>query len=275
MSSKLLAISDLHVGYEQNLQALSEVAARPDDYLILGGDICEKPEHLKAVFDLLNPRFKKLFWVPGNHELWTVDEQFKGEDKYNQMIGVCRSAGVISPEDPFLTVRLQNRDYVIAPLFVLYDYSFRPAEVSLEGALGWAAESGIQCADEVYIHPSPHASLKAWCEARVQLSLERLRAIQPDASIVLVNHFPLREDLIHLPFIPRFRIWCGTKMTETWHKDFPVTVAVSGHLHYRRTDWRDGVRFEEVSLGYPRQWQRHRGVDGYIRQILPYEGESE
>jgi hypothetical protein len=36
----------------------------------------------------------------------------------------------------------------------------------------------------------------------------------------------------------------------------------------RRTDWRDGTRFEEVSLGYPGQWDRARGVAGYFREIL-------
>ena len=46
-------------------------------------------------------------------------------------------------------------------------------------------------------------------------------------------------------------------------------VVVAGHLHVRTTDWIDGVRFEEVSLGYPRHWRRQRGIDGYLREILP------
>ena len=36
----------------------------------------------------------------------------------------------------------------------------------------------------------------------------------------------------------------------------------------RRTDWRDGTRFEEVSLGYPRQWDPAKGVADYLREIL-------
>ncbi len=50
---------------------------------------------------------------------------------------------------------------------------------------------------------------------------------------------------------------------------FPVKVVVSGHLHIRGTSWRDGVRFEEVSLGYPRQWRAERGIGTYFREILP------
>jgi len=37
----------------------------------------------------------------------------------------------------------------------------------------------------------------------------------------------------------------------------------------RATDYRDGVRFEEVSLGYPRNWKQANGIQHYLYQILP------
>jgi hypothetical protein len=78
----------------------------------------------------------------------------------------------------------------------------------------------------------------------------------------------LREDLAKLPRIPRFSIWCGTRRTEDWHLRFNATVVVSGHLHIRSTSHRDGVRFEEVSLGYPRQWSDLITPDHCVREIL-------
>ena len=30
----------------------------------------------------------------------------------------------------------------------------------------------------------------------------------------------------------------------------------------------DGVKFEEVSLGYPKQWNQSRGIEHYLRRIL-------
>ncbi|MGE3188578.1 MAG: metallophosphoesterase, partial [Vicinamibacterales bacterium] len=95
-----------------------------------------------------------------------------------------------------------------------------------------------------------------------------LAAVDPSARVVLVNHFPLRRDLAVLPRIPRFSLWCGTRATEDWHRRFPLSVVVSGHLHMRSTRMLDGVRFEEVSLGYPRQWQAARGLKPYLREIL-------
>jgi len=74
---------------------------------------------------------------------------------------------------------------------------------------------------------------------------------------------------VHLPRIPRFAIWCGTRATEDWHIRYRARVVVSGHLHFRTTDWRDGVRFEEVSLGYPRHWRSQRSMEDYLRPVLP------
>jgi hypothetical protein len=67
-------------------------------------------------------------------------------------------------------------------------------------------------------------------------------------------------------------LWCGTSRTEDWHTRFRARAVVSGHLHFRTTLFRHGVRFEEVSLGYPRDWRQTRGIGWYLREILPAEG---
>ena len=93
---------------------------------------------------------------------------------------------------------------------------------------------------------------------------------------ILINHFPLRRELARLPAIPRFSIWCGTRLTESWHQTYRARVVVSGHLHLRSTRWLDGVRFEEVSLGYPRQRSSEpRAIEHYLREILPGPAERE
>jgi 3',5'-cyclic AMP phosphodiesterase CpdA len=214
-------------------------------------------------------RFAQVVWVPGNHELWaTRAGEPRGEERYRALVELCRGFGVLTPEDPF-PVWPGDRGLRIAPLFVGYDYSFRPSEVPLEGALRWAAEAGLRCADEDHLHPDPWPSREAWCAARCRASEQRLATASRDAELVIVNHFPLREDQVRLFRIPRFSIWCGTRATQDWHRRFRARVVVSGHLHVRATDWVDDVRFEEVSLGYPRQWRRETGLAGYLREILP------
>ncbi len=58
---------------------------------------------------------------------------------------------------------------VIVPLFVLYDYTFRPdGTTTKEEALALAYETGIVCSDEAVLYPDPYPSREAWCHARVR-----------------------------------------------------------------------------------------------------------
>jgi 3',5'-cyclic AMP phosphodiesterase CpdA len=272
---KLYAISDLHLANRPNRLALKELPSFPDDGLIVAGDVGETEDHLRFALDVLAPRFRRLYWVPGNHDLWTLHldpHPLRGEAKYRRLVEICGLYGVRTPEDPYerWPETYSDTSYLVAPVFVLYDYSFRPPDVAPEDAVEWAAESGVMCSDEVLLHPDPHASRQAWCAERLRYTERRLEAVADGGSrLVLVNHFPLRDDLFQLRWIPRFRIWCGTRATEDWHRRFPVAVAVYGHVHIKGTHFRDGVRFEEVSLGYPRDWRQERGVASYLRQILP------
>lgn len=269
---KLYALSDLHLHHATNRAALTAIPAHPDDWLILGGDIVHTEEQLHFALATLASRFHRLFWVPGNHDLWTSPKEpvhLRGEAKYQRLLAVCRDYGVLTPEDPYIRWPGDGAPCLICPLFLLYDYSFRPPHIPLEQAIAWAVESGVLCADETYLHPYPHASKADWCASRYLYTEKRLLEVAGEGPLVLINHFPLRQDLIRLRRIPRFSIWCGTQRTEDWHTRFPVTVVVSGHLHIRNTTYRDGVRFEEVSLGYPRDWQQDLGMAHYLREILP------
>ena len=138
-----------------------------------------------------------------------------------------------------------------------------------EAALKWAAEDGILCADERYLYSDPHSTKEAWCADRLDRTRVRLAEIPPDHRTILINHWPLRADLVRLFRIPRFIPWCGTRETEEWHTRYRAEVVVSGHLHMRATDWRSGVRFEEIALGYPRHWSSEKGAPHYLRQIWP------
>lgn len=268
----LYAISDLHIGHPANRQALNELPAYPNDWLIVAGDIGETDAHLIEALRLLTSRFAQVLWVPGNHDLWTLPSEpnaLRGEMKYQHWVQICREFGVLTPEDPYVIWPGNPKPYVLAPLFLLYDYTFRPETVSADNALAWAAETDVICADEVVLHPDPYPTREAWCAARCRYTEERLSAVVDQGDLILINHFPLRYELAYLPRIPRFSLWCGTTQTEDWHQRFPVAAVVYGHLHIRKTDMIDGVRFEEVSLGYPRQWAVERGVAAYLRKILP------
>ena len=268
------AISDLHLGYEANRNALETMAYYPDDWLILAGDIGERLSQLEACIQELRPRFSKLIWVPGNHELYTLTNdpcQARGEKRYQELVALCRSYDVLTPEDPYVLWPGDGPPTVIVPVFLLYDYSFGPDGYSREEAIAWAREHRLIATDERFLHSEPYDSKEDWCRHRIAVTRKRLDTeIPKDHQIVLINHYPLRRDLVRLFKIPRYTIWCGTRETENWHQHYPISTVVSGHLHMRATDWRDGVRFEEVALGYPRHWRPEKSIDDYLRLILPH-----
>jgi 3',5'-cyclic AMP phosphodiesterase CpdA len=276
---KLYALADLHLRYEVTRRALEALRPHPYDWLILAGDVGETEEHLRFALSVLTRRFGRLLWVPGNHDLWTIpslpDDQ-RGEAKYRRLVQICRDHGVLTPEDPYVVWPGEGPRCILAPLFLLYDYTFRPDEItSTEDAIAWAAEDNLLCSDEVLLHPDPYLTKDAWCAARVRETEPRLAEAAARAPLVIVNHFPLRRDLAVLPRIPRFSIWCGTRLTDDWHLRYRAEAVIYGHLHIRGSYRRDGVRFEEVSLGYPQNWDQDLGIEPYLRQILPHPTGSE
>ena len=269
---RLYAISDLHLASDASFERLDALPGHPEDWLILAGDIAETADGLGRAFAALAAKFARLIWVPGNHELWTRARSPtapRGVGRYESLVALAREHGVTTPEDPYPIWPGPGGEHAIAPLFLLYDYSFRPAELPIEEVVAWAAEESAVCADELLLYPDPHPTRQDWCRARVEATARRLTALPAGLPTILVNHYPLRRDLVRIPRIPRFSPWCGTVLTEDWHRRFRATVAVSGHLHVRHTDWRDGTRFEEVSLGYPYQWEQGYGIGAYLREILP------
>jgi len=302
MPGRLLAISDLHVGYPENrayADALSP--GDPDDWLIVAGDVGETFADVGFVLASLANRFATVIWTPGNHELWTLPSDqvpLRGVARYEAYLKLCRRFGVVTPEDEYPVWDGPDGPVTVAPVFTLYDYSFAAdgaaatsaadrVLAAIDGAVGAggtdgkggtdgdggrsaalaaARKAGIKPVDEGRLHTDPYPSLAAWCHDRVTATEARLAAVA--GPMVLVSHWPLLREpttsLRHQAFAP----WCGTTLTAGWHTRFPVRAAVYGHLHIPRTTRYDGVRFEEVSVGYPREWQRRGTAPPPPRVIL-------
>jgi 3',5'-cyclic AMP phosphodiesterase CpdA len=277
--SSLFAISDLHVGYASNREHVERLRPqRAGDWLIVAGDVGERFSDIAWALFTLRSNFEKVIWVPGNHELWTPKTdpvRSRGVRRYEQLVELCRRLGVLSPEDPYPVWEGDpGGPLVVAPLFLLYDYSFHPPGTATKAAgLAVAYEAGVVCADEVLLSPDPYLSREEWCAARLEATERRLEERPDGLPTVLVNHFPLTREPTRKLRHQEFAQWCGTERTADWHRRFDARAVVYGHLHIPRTTWEDGVRFEEVSVGYPREWEPRGGPAG-LRRILP-EGTSD
>ena len=274
---RLMAVSDLHVGYPENREIVEAIRPRSaSDWLVVAGDVGEQVADIEWALGTLAERFARVVWVPGNHELWTHRSdpvQLRGQELYLHLVDLCRGLGVLTPEDPYPVWDGEGGPVVIVPLFLLYDYTFRPAGATTKAeGLELAYAAGVVCTDEVWLHPDPYPSKEAWCRARLAAAERRLADLPPGVPTVLVNHFPLVREPTRVLRYPEFAQWCGTTGTADWPVRFNAAAVIYGHLHIPRTIWHDGVRHEEVSLGYPREWQRRASVPAVPRQILPAVG---
>jgi 3',5'-cyclic AMP phosphodiesterase CpdA len=280
--SRLLALSDLHVAYPENRAIVEALYPGAEgDWLLLAGDVGELSADIEWALRTLSERFAHVVWAPGNHDLWTHRDdplRLRGEQRYQYLVDMCRGLGISTPEDPFPVWPGPQGPVTVAPLFLLYDYTFRPdgAQTKEEG-LARAYETGIVCTDEMLLHPDPYPSREEWCWARIELTERRLAGRDPALPLVLVNHYPLVREPTRVLRYPQFAQWCGTTRTHDWHLKYNAAAVVYGHLHIPRETRYDGVPFTEVSVGYPREWQRWAGragmpLPGAPRQILPVPG---
>lgn len=277
-AGRLWATSDLHVAYAENRQIVAErlVPRAAGDWLLVAGDVAETVGEVEWALGLLAERFATVVWAPGNHELWTPRQdpvRLRGQARYDHLVEVCRRLGVLTPEDDYPTWDGPGGPVTVAPLLLLYDYSFRPPGTTVREALDAAYAARVVARDEALLHPDPWPDRAAWCHARVAATGARLAALPEGSRTVLVNHFPLTRQPTRVLRHPEFSLWCGTERTADWHRRFRAAAVVYGHLHVPRTTWEDGVRFEEVSVGYPREWRRHQLRRGVLRDVLPDAGQ--
>src|ERR1700678_2324088 len=225
---RLVAISDLHIGHPETRAYADALApGDPGDWVIVAGDVGEVFADVGFVLASLANRFAKVIWTPGNHELWTLPSDpvaLRGVARYEALVKVCQRFGIVTPEDEFPVWAGPGGPVTVAPLFTLYDYSFRPdgaatanpatakpATASRSAALAAARAAGITPVDEGRLHADPYPSVAAWCRDRVEATERRLAAA--GAPLVLVSHWPLLREptraLRHQAFAP----WCGTTLT--------------------------------------------------------------
>lgn len=127
-------------------------------------------------FSDLSERFGTVVWAPGNHELWTHPDdkvQLRGEERYRHLVRLCRSLGVLTPEDPYPVWDGVDGPVTVAPL-------------------------------RLHISPHGNVSREDWCRARVELTQRRLEARDPELPVVLVNHFPLIREPTQVLRYPEF-----------------------------------------------------------------------
>jgi Icc-related predicted phosphoesterase len=237
---RILAVSDLHTDFHENkmlLEQLPDVTAQ-GDVLIVAGDISDRLDTLKSTLALLRTKFMKVFYVPGNHELWVRKGDHTSIEKFFTVLALCETLDIQTSPEKVAAVW-------VVPLFSWYEPQFDAENSGDADALGgWA---------DFYLCKWP-AGMEPVCDFFLKMNEPRLRSY--DGPVISFSHFLPRRDL--LPSVERLKFKglprvAGCAALDEQIRSLNSCVHVFGHSHIGCDRVIDGVRYIQNPLRYPRE----------------------
>lgn len=264
---RVYALSDLHVDYKRNMSLLQQISdvEYVDDALLLAGDISDDLDRSKSCLAYLRAKFRHVFFVPGNHDLWVRrNDCVNSVEKFWRILSLCQSLNVDTAPAKIGNSE-DNAGVWIVPL---YSWYVKPEEGDCS----------------LYVpKPGDDPALSMWSDNRftrwpafkngestadffLRLNEKNIRRTY-DAPVISISHFLPRTDLIfsaerekraagirRIDRHPRFNFSrvAGCTCLETQIRQLDSAVHVYGHQHRERFRQVDGVLYVSHCLGYPR-----------------------
>lgn len=236
---RVFALSDIHVDYDANarwIRDLSDADYR-DDVLILAGDVSDELRLLSWSLGALSRKFRKVLFVPGNHDLWVIrDAAGKSSlQKFDEVRAAVDASGASA--EPFF-----HRGLSIVPLLTWYDYSFgEPTEELRSIWMDYRACRWPAGYDESRI--AEHFS-----------ALNDHHAAPAAGMVITFSHFLPRIDVMpgYMPASGRLLYpVLGSKLIDAHVRRLGSRIHVYGHSHINRNVTIDGVAYVNNAFGYP------------------------
>jgi predicted phosphodiesterase len=232
---RIWAVSDLHTDIRANREALERTPldGYGADTLIVAGDVADRLEVVRETLSLLVSRFRAVFFVPGNHELWVRGERRDSLDKFRAVLELCAELGV-------RTSPARAAGAWVVPLFSWYEAAFDLA--------GEGVESELEAWSDRYFCRWPDGLPPS--DAFLRMNLPHLRGY--DGPVVTFSHFVPRPELVpavrHLTFrgLP---LVAGSVGIERQLRAVGSRVHVFGHTHIPADREIEGVRYVQNHFG--------------------------
>lgn len=236
---RVFALSDIHIDYEVNakwIESLS-MADYQNDVLILAGDVTPKRRLLEWCLKTLAKRFKKVLFVPGNHELWLTpaDRDRSSLQKFDDVCAVVESSGASMQA-------FRAPGLAIIPLLAWYDYSFGEPSAELKSiwmdyhTCRWP---GGFCDKDVAAHFA---------------ALNQDLAGPPGDKVITYSHFLPRIDVMpgFMPHASRVLYpILGSVHLDRQLRSLNASMHIYGHSHVNQNVTIDGVEYINNAFGYP------------------------
>ncbi|HKX30083.1 MAG TPA: metallophosphoesterase [Blastocatellia bacterium] len=237
---RIFAVSDLHTDFSKNWQALQQLPSLNDrsDTLIVAGDIADDLRVITKTLRLLRGRFDRVFFVPGNHELWVRNSDLDSIAKFHQVLALCDDLGV-------QTRPARVGDAWIVPLFSWYDPAYDADHTAVAAELeGWT---------DFYFCKWP-PEITSISDFFLQLNEPNIRAY--DGPVITVSHFLPHRDLLPPVSFLKFKglpLVAGSEALDRQIRKLQARVHVFGHSHINYDRVIDGIRYVHNAFGYPKR----------------------
>lgn len=274
---RLFLVSDLHVNTKENWLWLEQLSTTEfkEDALIVAGDVCEDLETVEAALKLLCSKFAKVWFTPGNHDLWLTPEDRRAgcKDsmaKLEEILEICKELGVATTPGRFGEEDGSGRGVWVWPILSFHHQSF-DTEPDVQG---WE----IKAAADVMLDyrecawPKPLSMFNDSVAAAVDATNDDLNA--PPAEVVeavsrrdpeseplvTFSHFLPRQELLpekRFLFVPELPKASGSSYLGKRVASLKPAVHCFGHTHFAWdmsvADEADGhaVRYIQAALSNP------------------------
>jgi predicted phosphodiesterase len=238
---RVFALSDIHVDYEVNARWVSGLSLidYQQDVLILAGDVSDSIQRLEHCLHAFTNRFRRVFFVPGNHDLWVIRDQgqINSLDKFNMIKVVAERCGVSMKAEVIGEVE-------IIPLLGWYDNSFGVPEPELL---------------DVWMDFRACRWPEGWVGSDITnhfVGLNDAYDIAKGDVRISFSHFLPRIDVMPA-FIPQAmrKIYpiLGSSRLEQLVRDIRPDIHVYGHSHVNRDVTIDGINYINNAFAYPHE----------------------
>ena len=235
---RVWATSDLHIDYKENRTWLLELSDLDfaNDVLIIAGDITPDLQAMRAFFRAIVPKFHKVLFVPGNHDLWLYQKDAEQSlDKFHKVLQLANEEGVQTT--PFYSTALS-----IVPIFSWYDFSFGQPNDAIKRA--WQDFKRCRWENSLEEVTNYFLSLNEAHLANDSREIISFSHFIPDAALI-----PNRVPPIVKALLPVF----GSTKIKDQLLQLQPTMHIYGHSHLNRSIQKDNIWYLNNALGYPHE----------------------
>ncbi len=279
----IYCISDIHVDFTENALWIANLSNTDfmNDTLILAGDVAHDLALLQQTLLELKSKFKHLFFVPGNHDLWVHNSEWRDSiEKFHGLLNWCRDEGI--DVEPQLLDAEGRATVWIVPLFSWYSASIEDSHSLYWPKPGEDAEN-FPWADKYYIRwPDAQQPFDA---ASFFADFNKLGLLQTQGlPVISFSHFLPRQEMMFGDSLkpdpekirkydrnPKFNFSrvAGSGLIERQIRELGSHTHVYGHQHINRDRVLEGVRYVSHCLSYPaeRKLGMAKGIEAGLKRI--------